>query len=646
MELSEIALQKLLQLFPEISNYIISFKDVTQEAGKEESGLQIGMFIVQFGEEFYYIPVIAKNETVLPIDSLFSATEGTFFPLTRTFLDKVISSSQVYLGKATTIPKTVTKNPSVYEMVTPPRTGKFVYASSSRLVEFLATMPNFVKKAMVEKFSSDKEVYQTMHRLFGLENLMVALKPSDTSVNVSVRPGVELITGGTGLDNDAIKSILEKGYALRGEHVTERVAVLANEYEKLGPLHQISGADVGADYEIVTRTGETNSAYIPKRARRGSQVPALLRSRWNDGGMHTDGYSHYGDHFPMFMLFANGDYAIGDAVVARGEAHTTKKVLKDLFAHSGALMPKHAVIGDRIALFNPDLDLIGAYSVSKATETQHGITLEVYSLIPGISGRITINAYRNCKNVDLADPANIFIPINNLVVRLGKEVSDKLEVNINAALAKLELNTLTALGSAVDMGYDGIEFTIDGKPVGSEMRMVEILVGREGIAPAKAETFIKQAKEQRHIKIYLSKKADFEPAEIPQYGDVPPDQQQTFGADKDGAFTNNLRAAVDTQDAQVVESMVISELLQATDMNSLVREYLPEINAAIDKLGRTLFLARLNMDKLSESQNSNEVMSFIANLRNVYRLLGDNSTKLERMVSGPEEAQEEAGTAK
>jgi hypothetical protein len=82
MELSEIALQKLLQLFPEISSYIVNFRDITEEAGKEESGLQIGIFILQFGEEYYYIPVIAKNETVLPIDSLFSATTGTFTPLT------------------------------------------------------------------------------------------------------------------------------------------------------------------------------------------------------------------------------------------------------------------------------------------------------------------------------------------------------------------------------------------------------------------------------------------------------------------------------------------------------------------------------------------------------------------------------------
>lgn len=644
MELSAIALEKLLQLFPEISSYIVSFKDITEESGKEESGLRIGVFIVQFGQEYYYIPVIAKNETILPIDSLFNAGTGTFVPLTRAFLDKIMSASQIYLGKSTKIPKTVTQNPSVYDMVTPPRTGKFVYASTSRLVEFLDQMPNFVKEAMVEKFSSDKEIYGTMHRLFGLENLMSALRPVHASVSVVAKPAVEILTEGSGLDNDAIKSILEKGYALRGEHTTERIAVMANDYEKVGPIKQISGADVGADYEIVTRSGEMKSGYVPRRTRGAAMKPALLTSRHSSLGI-GDSCSYGSNVNPMFVMFADGNYTISENFVVRGEAHMGKTVLKDFFSNVVPLTPRDVKNWSRIALFSPDLDLIGAYNVNTVTEAAHGVTIIGRSLLPG-SGTITINAYRNCKVIDTSDTANIFVPINTLIAPLGKDVGDVLEINVNAALAKLELNTLTALGSAVDMGYDGIEFTVDGKPVGSEMRMIEILVGKEGIAPEKAEHFIKQAKEKRRVKIYLSKKADFEPGEIPQFGDIPPDQVQTFGADKDGAFSNNLKASVDTQDSQTIESMVISELLQATDMNSLIKEYLPDIQAAIDKLGRVLFLARLNMDKLSESQNSNEVMSFIANLRNVYRLLGDNVTKLERMVSGPEEAQAEAGATK
>ena len=104
MEFAEIAIQKLLQLFPELSSYIVSFKDLTNETGKEESGLRVGMFIVQFGQDYFFLPIIAKGDTILPIDSLFSQTEEKFFPLTKAFIDKAITSSQIYLGKPDKIP--------------------------------------------------------------------------------------------------------------------------------------------------------------------------------------------------------------------------------------------------------------------------------------------------------------------------------------------------------------------------------------------------------------------------------------------------------------------------------------------------------------------------------------------------------------
>jgi hypothetical protein len=496
-------------------------------------------------------------------------------------------------------------------------------------------MPNMVKSAMVQKFAEDKEVYSTMHRLFGLENILAALKPTTPVISAVQKPAVEIITEGSDMDNATIRAILDKGYALKGEQVTERVAVLANDYSQLGPLHRIGGSDVGSDYDLVMRTGEIRSGFVPKRSRGAPKVAALL---------HGYGGS---DAASLFVLFGNGDYAITGDALARGEMCNKKLVARDYFANTVATTPKGITSGSKFTMFTPDLELIGAYRASQVIETVHGMTVKAYSLLPGES-YVTINAYRNCKTVDAAsNKEEIFVPINTLCGLLNKEVTSDLEVNVNSAIAKLELNTLTALGSAVNMGFDGIEFTYNGKPVGSEIKMIEVLVGHEGIAPDKAESFIKQAKEQRQIKIYMSKKAeDFQPAEVPQFGELPAEQENNFGADKDGAFTNNLRAASDTQDAQTMESMVISELLQATDMSGLVKEYLPDIENAIDKLGRTLFLARLNMDKLSQSQNPNEVMSFIANLRNVYRLLGDNVTKLERMVSGPEEAQEEAGSAK
>jgi hypothetical protein len=635
MEFSQIALQKLLQLFPELANFIITFKDVTEETNKgEDSDISVGVYILQFGDAYYYVPVMAKGEAVQPIDSIFNVADGTFTPLTKSFIQQASNFSQLSMGKSTKIPKTVNKNPSVYEMVTPPRTGKFVYASTSRLTEFLSIMPNMVKKAMLDKFSEDKEVYTALHRLFGLENVLASLKPTHNPITVSKKPAVEMITDGVGLQNDEVKAILEKGYALRGENTTERVAVLANDFSAIGQLKQLSSVDAGLDYNVVNKSGDILSAYLPKRSQAVPQFAALLRPFKG------------GD--PVLAIYSNGDYSISGNMVARGEGLDGKNVLKDLFATQTPGTPRDVVPGQTFAILSPTLDLVGVFSALTTSGSEMGTSISAYNLIrsapeatqglgslsssPNI---YSINASRNCTKVHLQGSV-LFVPFNSLVITLKNNITNDLEINVNSAFAKLELNTLTALGTAADIGYDGIEFSYNGSPIGSEHKMVELLVIKEGIAPEKADSFIKQAKVTKHVKVYLSKVADFEPGEIPQFGDAPPEQASMWDFQNGDGVVPKLKDSLKTQDPQTVEATIISELLQVTNMKEYVREYLPDIKEAIDKLGRTLFLARLNMADLAKTHSALEVTSFVNNLRNVYRMLGDNYVKLEQMVSDSE----------
>lgn len=637
MEFSQLAIQKLLQLFPELANYIVTFKDVTDETNTgEDSGISVGMFILQLGGAYFYIPVIAKGEAIQPIDSIFNVEDQTFTPLTKSFVQQAVNSSQLSLGKPTKIPGTVTKNPSVYDMVTPPRTGKYVYASSSRLTEFLAILPNMVKKAMVEKISEDKEVYSALHRLFGLENVLASLRPTPSAVKIAPKPAVELITDGTGLQNHEVKSILEKGYALRGENTTERVAVLANDFAAIGQLRQVGSVDAGHDYNIVTKSGEVISGYIPKRSIATPQFAALL--------------CPYKGGDPVFAIYSNGDYSISSNMVARGNGSDEKKVLSDLFSFKAPSTPKDVSYGDTFVVFAPSLDIVGVYRANRVTISDVGVSIvaqnlirtaraesaySMGSLVGSGTDSFTINASRNCKQIT-ASGDTIFVPYNSLVVKLGKNISNDLEINVNSAFAKLELNTLTALGTAVDIGFDGVEYSYNGQPVGHEVKMIELLVVKEGLAPEKAESFIKQAKETKHVKVYLSKVADFEPGEIPQFGDIPPEQASQWDFEKGDQVIPKVKDSLQTQDPQTIESTIISELLQVANMKEYVREYLPDVKEAINKLGRTLLLARLNMTELSKTHSAAEVMSFVANLRNVYRMLGDNYVKLEQMVEDSE----------
>lgn len=643
MEFSQIALQKLIQIFPELANYIVTFKDITEDSPKgEEQGLSVGVFILQFGNSYSYIPVLAKGDTVQPIDSIYDLETSSFSPLTREYITDAINSSQLSIGKAVKIPKTVIRNPSVYDMVTPPRTGKFVYASSSRLTEFLGLLPNMAKQAMLAKLSEDKEVYQALHHMFGLENLLASLRPTEPS-RAAATPNqpVQVITEGVGLHEEEVKSILSKGYAVRGEPSTERIAFLANDFKDIGTFKALGSIDAGQDYDVVTKSGEILSAYIPKRSPAVPQFAALL--------------SPYKGGDPVFALYGSGDYSISANTIARGEGRDSKEVMTHLLAANTeqGFTCSALVYGDRFALFTPALELIGVYEANTVMHSSAGVSVSARNLIESkqegsyaySSGanslssyaNVTVNAVRNCTKPTFSG-TNVFVPHNVLAVKLRNNIAEDLEITTTAALARVEYSSLYTLGSYSNIGYDGVEFSYNGKPVGAEPKLIEILVVKEGIAPSKAENFIKQAKEARHVKVYMSKTAYFEPGEIPQFGDAPPEQASMWDFEKGDQVVPKLKDSMSIQDPQSVEATLISELLQVMDMKDYVREYLPEIKQCVDKLGRTLFLSRLNMGELSKTHNVNELNTFVNNLRNVYKMLGENYLKLTYLVSDSEKA--------
>ena len=58
MEFSDIALAKLLQTLPELGPMILTFQDVSDEIS-DESGIQVGMFVLRSGADLFYVPLVS-----------------------------------------------------------------------------------------------------------------------------------------------------------------------------------------------------------------------------------------------------------------------------------------------------------------------------------------------------------------------------------------------------------------------------------------------------------------------------------------------------------------------------------------------------------------------------------------------------------
>lgn len=607
-----IALAKFLQAAPELAGSIVSFKDISEDLS-QESDMKVGVFILKVGTEAFYVPVISKMDNVYPVDSVFMTSTSKFFPITKKTVDIILTSSKMSPGKGTKIPSTVTANPDVTSMITPPRTGKFVYASSSRLGDFLQGMPDYLKGFVMEKVAEERSAYEGLHKLFAIKDILDSLKPAPGGLAAVVSSApISIVTGATpNLTDEEISSILNGGYAIQGTPLNTRVAVSSMSYDD-GKFTTIQELDGDTDYELVFASGSTREAFIPK-------IQNIHQGRTN--------------RLNSVALFTNGDYAIDTSFVASGTKLDRTLVLDTLFGQRPPVLPRDVEIGDTFAILNSDSHLLGIFVANKVMMSNLGIEIMV-SCRAGFSmgTSYTINAYRNYAGTATLEGANIYIPYASLVIKLGDDVTYNLERSVNSAAKKREISEAGILGDQLNLAFDGVEYSVNGKPIGSEANLMQKLAVEEGIDPKLATSFIKQANERKSLKIYLSKKAstDFKPADIPQYGNIPTPPPKVG---LNGSFMPNVSKSLQIGDAQTTEATIISELLQTPDMIELIEEYLPDIEECIDKLGRILFLSRVHINQLADSNDADGVFAFLSSLKSVYKMLGENMLKLKEMIA-------------
>jgi hypothetical protein len=612
-DFNDIALSKFLATSPELGGLILSFKDITDDL-QEESDMKVGVFILKSGAEVFYVPVVSKMDNVYPIDSIFFASRQKFFPITKKTIATIISSSQMDQGRGKKIPTSANLNPDVSQLINPPRTGKFVSASTSRLGDFMASMPDYLKDFTLEKISEEKTVYENLHKMFSIRDLFAALKsratksPASTVGNLAP---VQIITiKDEGLTPVEIKAILENGYHVRGAPEHNRIAVTMEDQND-GKFTTVSDVDGDSDYEVVMQNASTKEAFVPKLMDIGQNLGSSAGS---------------------VAIFTSGDYAVSSKFVVKGDKLARKEVLNTVFEYNPPVLPRDVTIDDTFAIINGSAELLGVFTARKVMLNHLGVEIDVGVIAGPMAGAAKIHAYRNYGAAPQKEGRDIYIPYSSLVIKLGANLSSDIEITANAASIKHCISQKELLGDTLKLSFDGVEFSANGEVLGQEKAAMQRLVVEESIDPNLAKSFIKQAKERKVTTIYLSKQAGqrFEAGQIAEFGEKPQPQGK-LGLN--GSFIPSVQKSLALSDAQVTEATIISELLQAPNMFDLIQEYIPDIEECIDKLGRILFLSRVHINQLSENNDTDSVFGFLANLKSVYRMLGDNVVKLQELLA-------------
>ena len=474
-----------------------------------------------------------------------------------------------------------------------------------------------MKKFAFEKISSEQSVYNTLDKLFGLRAIFSALNGANGgtgTVNTVgaghlAQSGMSVITSSRevrDLMNDALsKTFLNQGYVVTGGSDVFRAALAHQPYNLIGTFSTVNPAiDGGREFEVVMKNGSSKRAYLPK--------------------YHTLSPNNTAES--LISILEDGSYARG-RLITNGNPTEGTAVLKTLFDVKPPKLLKDLERDESFLMFTTSGEVLGPFHARAVTRTSSGVEVKAFC------GKVNrICGYQNfTKEVDLVGDS-LFEPSNINIFSLGADVSQEVETSINAACDKKENITAQYLNSELDIRHDGVEFSANGVAVGGFPVAMILLVEKENLDPLMAENFLKQAEQIKFVKLFLSKRAstsDFSPTEIPQNGTPAPRVDDKGGVE---SFMPAVQSAATLGDSQAMESTIIAQLLQVPELFEYIQEYLPELEDTTDKLGRILFLTRAKLDQISEALDSDSVFSMIAQIKTVYRQLGDTCLKLKSIT--------------
>jgi len=623
MNFSQMALEKLNAASPGLSKYIVAFKDMSSELS-ESDGVEVGVFIMRNGGNLFYIPVISRGGVIFPIDSIYLADRKAFFPLTKKTIEQVRAAQNAGMGAAARTPQGAISNPDLKDLVVPPRTGKFMYASDGRLDGIIAMSDPAIRGELADTLTQNPEISDSIGRLLNLEKFAEALRTVEKLPEVQMVKEAQVLTdtpdfaaGGAPLSHEAVQDIVQKGYHIAGEHSTTRVVI----------------ESAGANHYTKLKAAEEGHAYMAEGVGGGEIPIAVLRQC----GAPVDTRQ-------VLVCTVEGQFGLVDKdVVIHQQEVPYDEVTANLSgvpAGELALLldgaeDKKVMFFDGTGYFLFDIDgmpLMDAHSTTYRGTFQGGSNGRVI-VTEGMHGLV------HCQSNERGGQDVFLNAVCRAYVGHRSSLGSQFEKSIAATVTRHEHRTTSYLPDYHTMSFHNGEFAIDGRPVGGRPEAARMLVENMMLQPIDTENLMKSAEERKMIGMHMSKQAaaveGSRPTPFFEYGQKLPPAPTMAGSRQERQMgqTDRLNAAAKTNDKSVVEATIIAELLSDPNMFETINEYLPEIGSAVDRLGRILFLARVNSNRLSDSLDPEALSNMVTNLRSSYQNLGESYIKLEQIAS-------------
>lgn len=126
-QFGQMAYQAFSAKYPDIVNDVVTFKVLDTDL---ENSTAVGAFVIERGGEFIYAPAVLSDNQLKPFDLMYVKSKDIFLPLSADWLDEVNKTTLSTMGDGAKLPETVATDVDIRNIVVPPTTGRYSYASA------------------------------------------------------------------------------------------------------------------------------------------------------------------------------------------------------------------------------------------------------------------------------------------------------------------------------------------------------------------------------------------------------------------------------------------------------------------------------------------------------------------------------------
>jgi len=289
----EMAHNHLTTKFPSLADRVQMFTTLSTDL---ERDIGVGTFVIDVGGLEVHLPVVVESGQLSPLDIIYVKDFDTFIPLSEEWLRYLESETASSLGTEVKAPSTLQTDVDIRNLVVPPMTGRYSYASAPMdLMDVVGHAPNKTKRRFLRSLRKNEKIAIHVLEKYGRARLSVATAPSqEKKASLGQSPAVEFYDDTATLDMlkrafdetlpGAYYAIRNRGYALVDRRPD---AKLAYEREYIG---RYTTSEHPGFYEVQLRDGDTRIAFVTSSPTRlGKNLPYAVSGTPTPRNMPEDG---------------------------------------------------------------------------------------------------------------------------------------------------------------------------------------------------------------------------------------------------------------------------------------------------------------------------------------------------------------------